>query len=176
MHCWLSDYGDLFPFDARTRFEGGTALYGPHALAHARLMGTGATYGQRSLYAYYATLVDLLKVRVHSGWSERVTPDWGLTACLSEYGYNIGECVQNMGDEEGDASGAPAEFTELKDFLTFHTDMTTHLVAPMRLNAFGYLGAHFEATRAWLAARKPDPNQMNGRRSRLSVFSRMIQS
>lgn len=176
VHCWLSDYGDLFPLDDRTRFEGGTALFGPHALAHARLMAGGATYGQRALYAYYATLVDLLKVKVHSGWSQSVTPDWHLTACLSEYGYNIGECVENMGDNtEEEASVAPPEFAELKDFLTFHDDMTTHLLAPLRLEAFGRLATHFEATRAWLAARKPDPNPMRtGGRSRLSVFSRMF--
>ena len=166
VHCWLSDYGDLFPVDDRTRFEGGTALYHPHALFQSRLMAAGATYGQRSLYAYYATLVDLLKVRVRS--SGEATPDWYLTACLSEYGYNVGECVHNMWV---DASGAPSEFDELTQFLMRRPDLMAHLVAPMQLtdDVFGRLDEHFDATRAWLAgAHHAAPSR------RLSVFGRLM--
>ena len=120
-----------------------------------RLVAQGATYGEHSLYMYYATLVDLFKVRVQTAWS----PDWQLQDCLSNYGYNVGESVHNMWE----GAHAPSEFAALSEFLMTRSELTEHIALPLQISEFQRLAAHFEGTRAWLRRAREAPSRASGR-------------
>lgn len=66
LHCWLSDYGDLCPVDGTADvFERGEDAYKPHARP------AGARHREHSLFAYYATLLDLFRFRVDDAEEEK---------------------------------------------------------------------------------------------------------
>jgi serine/threonine protein kinase len=125
LHCWLSDYGDLFPKAKRTDFKYGTREYKPHILPK------DATYLQQSLHCFYATLMNLFVVCM--------VPD-GKVTHLSRIG-NISELVANaMRGEETHhwlSHIAPAELIE-------------HVMAPMMMLNLSDLLDAFDDTCEWL--------------------------
>ena len=74
LHCWLSDYGDLCPVDGTADvFERGDDAYKPHGLTQEE----GVSHREHSLFAYYATLLDLFLFRMYAEDRETYITDTG---------------------------------------------------------------------------------------------------
>jgi hypothetical protein len=130
LHCWLSDYGDLYPKDTMAGPRYGTPMYLPDAAARAALQATNA---ELSLFEYYATLVDMFEVLCLDGFT---------TVYTSRYPQVIAQTVVAM----------PYSLEPLAAFFHMQNELRHHVVEALYIANFSRISNQFEDTRAWLSS------------------------
>ena len=128
VHCWLSDYGDLYPKNEPATFTHGTPAYMPEGTR----WGTNA---ELSLFEYYSTLVDLFAVLVRS----EARADY-----VSCYEQPVCKTVARM----------PDRLEPLAAFFEAQPALRAHVVDALDVSGFNDLTRQFHATREWLLSER----------------------
>ena len=143
VHCWLSDYGDLYPKrDWPSTIYVGTEKYVPEEHERIQLMYfPDATYEKLSLFEYYATLADLFMVGANV--------ELGDLNCVSVVSYGehtIAQVVRGMLSP----GGFHRTIKPLADFFKRQPALMAHVVEGLDVEHFMSLPERFDETRAWL--------------------------
>jgi hypothetical protein len=138
LHCWLSDYGDLCPVDGTADvFARGDDAYKPLV----RL--AGARHREHSLFAYYATLLDLLLFRVGGTQAEETH--------ITGAGHSVSGFLSWLVEEEEEEE-APDQRSDLMDRLQHNAQhpLVQMVLRPLQ-GPLWQCHAHFyEEMRPWL--------------------------
>ena len=123
-HCWLSDYGDLCDPDEETDWVRGDDSFKPSPVR--------ATHREHSLFAYYATLVDLFLFRIGGDPETHVTKGGGSVRAFM-------------------ADGLHSDSDLLGRLMPSTHPLREMVIVPLLGEDLGKLNAHFYDTlRPWL--------------------------
>jgi hypothetical protein len=134
VHIWVGDYGQMDRANKRTTFVYGAPAFKPDDALALRMEQRGATCDDQQLFAYYATILDLIHFPTANNFNTRL--------------LNLGNNIISV--------ALPQVIKQRSSLVMYASaDLYQHVMAPLLEPSVYVLGTLFERTRAWLYTMAP---------------------